>query len=382
MMLPALLLLSSALAAAPQGGETEIRFAAEDGSRLLKTITWKHELNLDEMGSTRSGSDLMRENVGGWLSGSMTKVYVDEYLSVADGRPQLLRRLIRNMTGHGKVNISGARGRVEERTVFTSPMKGLSLLLTWVEQEGEYGRMYEELDGDELLLKELSGDIDLLGLLPSGPVAEGATWEVAASSMRDVLAPGGNLGAIPSDEGFFPRMMEVGIGGDLADVLGQRVTGTVLATYTGERIIDDRSLARIELAIDLKSKRDRTGAYRAGMQREERQESATLRHVSLDYTLVGTAELLWDLEGGHFDSFEVVGNEAFTAQVYKLRSEGAEPFESTQVVTFSGGFELDYTQRKLKPASEVEDDDAADDEADAPVQVGGGKNKRGKRGKK
>ena len=100
-MLPALLLLTSSLAAAPQEGEVQIRFEAEPGTCLLKTITAKHELNLDEMGSTRSGSDLMRENVGGWLSGAMTKVYVDEYVDVADGRPQVVRRLIRNLTGHG-----------------------------------------------------------------------------------------------------------------------------------------------------------------------------------------------------------------------------------------------------------------------------------------
>lgn len=334
-----------AFAGTPEG---TVEFSAAEGTKLVKIVTWTQELNLDEMGGTRAGSDLIRENVGGWLSSSMTKTFIDEYVKVGEGRPQVVRRLIRNAAGHGRVNLSGSVGRVEKRILFKSPMEGTKLLLTWIDDEGEYARLYDEFEAPERMLKDVTGDVDLLALLPSGEVAPGDSWEIEVSKMRDVLAPSGDIGLAPEDEGVFPRMMEVGTGGDLADVLGNRLTGSATATYSGEREVDGRQLAVIELKVDLESKRDRTGTYRQRMPREERQEASNLKHVTVTYGLVGTGELLWDLEAGHFDNFDLGGRETVQARVVKEMSEAGEVYETTQVITFSGELKLEYQQREMR----------------------------------
>lgn len=383
MMLPTLLLLApSLLATSPlSSGEapapvleqdspeqsSTLRFTAAEGIRLLKTMTWKHELNLDEMGTTRSGSELMRENLGGWMSSTLIKVYVDEYLSVADGRPQQVRRLIRNTTGHGKLNLSGDRGRIEERASFKSPMKGLTLLLTWIEEEGEYARLYDVIDHEEELLQEVTGDVDFIYMLPQGEVAEGDTWELDMDDMRLLLAPGGNLASKPTEEGAFPRTMEVGVGGDFADLLGKRISGNATATYGGELVVDGRRLGVIDLALNVATKRDRTGVYRSGMEQGERAEASQLKHVNVVYTLVGTGQLLWDLDAGHYDSFELEGHEAFRTEVVKMRSEGGELVEVSQVVAFSGSLTLEYEQRLMRTAAER----AAAEAAEADQASGG-----------
>ena len=47
--------------------EVGLHFAPEEGLALSKTVLVRHELGLIEMGSTREGSPLLREDVGGWL---------------------------------------------------------------------------------------------------------------------------------------------------------------------------------------------------------------------------------------------------------------------------------------------------------------------------
>ena len=318
----ALLTLSSAaLLAASAGAGEVIRFEVEPGVRLIKNVLVRHELNLDEMGKLREGGPLMREDIGGWLtSGHRVNVF-DEYVAVDGGRGQLFRRKFRDVGGHGKVNLSGGRGRIEERTTRVSPLKGQTVLYTWIEDEGEYGRTYDELYGDEELLAGLLGDMDCLALLPSGEVEIGASWEIDPSSLRTVLGPGGDLAVVPQEDTFFARMIEVGLGGDLAEVLGRRITGTALATFTGVREVGGRRYAEIALELSIASRRDRTATYLAGMPKKEKREASSLQSVTIDWTLVGDGELLWDLDAGRAESLRIQGHESFGATIGKVSSE-------------------------------------------------------------
>ena len=74
--------------------EVGLHFAPEEGLALSKTVLVRHELGLIEMGSTREGSPLLREDVGGWLVAGTRQAWVDEYLRVAGGRPEVFRRTL------------------------------------------------------------------------------------------------------------------------------------------------------------------------------------------------------------------------------------------------------------------------------------------------
>jgi len=341
-ILPAVLFLASQASA----GE-EIRFDVPEGTWLVKNVIIRHELNLDEKGLSREGGPLMREELGGWLTAASRINVLDEYVSVGAGRPQVLRRKFRDISGHAKANLAGGRGVVEERTKRASPLKGQTLLYTWVEEEGEYGRTYDHLYGDEELLEGLIGDMDCLALLPPGPVEVGASWEIDPEVFRSVLGPGGNLAIIPDEEGYFPRMVEVGLGGDLSEVLGRKITGAGQATFTGVREVGGKRFAEIALVLTVASRRDRTGAYLAGLPTEERKEAASLQGVTVDWSRDGTGLLLWDLEEGRAESLRVEGHEVFLATVEKLSTqETAKPMLIGQHLGFSGQLEIEFDVRK------------------------------------
>ncbi len=324
------------LTLAAGAGET-LRFQVEEGTRLAKTVTTNHELSVGEVGSTREGGPLMRDNVGGWITSGNRLVVLDDYLSVGEGRPLHFRRTFRNVEGHARVNITGSRGRIEERVNTQCPLKGQVVAFSWIEDEQEYARTYDHLIDDESLLIEVRGDMDLMALLPAGEVELGSAWALDPAAMRDVFAPGGNLSTTPVEAGYFPRIYEVGVGGDLADVLGPDLAGSARATLSGVRTEEGRRLAEVDLEFTLASERDRTRAYQEGMPGEERREASSLRRVLISWSFNGTGVLLWDLEGGHAASLRIEGHETVSAEVFKSSAVGAgEMMDISQRSTYSG----------------------------------------------
>ena len=323
-----------------------VSFEPAEGLSLFKLVTVDHELNLDRLAFSTHGNQPIPDAVGGWLTSNVRQSIQDDYLSVADGRPQVLRRTYRKLAGKAQLNVTGARGKVDDKTTSSSPLQGKSVLFTWIEDEGEYARTYDYLDGEEELLRDLAGDVDLLALLPPGEVSEGDTWPLDAAGLRDVLAPGGDVRAVPDEEGYFARSVEVGTGGDLADVLSRDLAGGGTATYLGVRDVEGRRLAAIAVELSVVSTRDRTRAYGKHLPADERREARQLKSVIVDYTLEGSGELLWDLEGGHFESFVFEGQETFATKVTKRESDGRQTYDVSEHTQFSGQLNMEYSIRK------------------------------------
>lgn len=368
---PALALALLALAAAPatgsstQSGETvELSFRAEPGLALAKVVLVQHELSLVEMGMSREGGPLMREDVGGWLKAGTRQSFVDEYLEVGEGRPQVFRRTLENFEGNARMTMTGNRG-LSTTARYVSPLAGLPVLHTWVPEEQTWGRCFDHLVGEERQLEELDDDADFLGLLPAGPVAVGDSWSVEAGALRSLLAPGGNMGAVPEEPGFFQRMVEVGIGGDLADVLGAELAGTVDVTLAELREDDEgRRLAVLQGQFSVVSERDRTRTYVTGMPKEERRELADLRSVTVSWMADGTFELLWDLDAGHAAGASAEAQETIGAEISKRAvAEGGVRMDVAQRSTYSGTMTIDF---KLRPPREGQVEEMA-----ATAETGG-----------
>ena len=344
-----LIALTLALLAPSAPQATEIKFAPEPGTRLAKTVLVKRDLNLDEMGRTREGEGLIREDVGGWITAATRQKLIDEYLEVADGRPTLFRRTFSNFEGTTRMTMTGARGQQEHIAKFRSPIAGFPVLHTWIPEEQTWGRCYDYLAYDEEQLEELQDDADFLGLLPEGPVEPGASWDVSIEALRALLTPGGNSGAEPAEPGYFERMVEVGIGGDLADALGE-LSGVATVTFEELRQDQDRELAVLAVEFSLTSVRDRTRTYLIGMPEEEKREAAQLQQVLLTWIANGTAEVLWDLGAGHAVGASLVAQEIVSAEAFKLSAaESGEPTSIGQRQTYSGELRVDHT---IKQAAE------------------------------
>lgn len=370
----ALLALASPLASGAQDEPVELRFDAEPGLQLAKVVLVQHELSLVEMGTTREGGPLMSEDVGGWLKAGTRQAFIDEYLEVADGRPQVFRRTLENFEGNARMTMTGSRG-ISTTARHVSPLAGLPVLHTWVPEEDTWGRCFDHLVAEERQLEELDDDADFLGLLPPGPVAVGDSWSVEAGALRSLLAPGGNTGAVPEEPGFFPRMVEVGIGGDLADVLGEDLGGTVSVTLAELREEEGRQLAVLQGEFSLVSERDRTRTYVTGMPKEERRELADLRGVTVSWLADGTFELLWDLEAGHAAGASADAQETIIAEIFKRAlAEGGVRIEVSQRSTYSGRMTVDF---KVRPPREGQIE-----EMTSAAETGGVVEKPPRKGKK
>lgn len=333
------------------GDADTLRFKAKAGTRVLKSFELKHELRIDDMGAIEGDLPFRSDGTGGWISSTHTVQYVDEYKLDCDDLPRNFLRAVRGAQGVGEAKVVFATGEVRpEASRSSSALNRQVLEFQYVEEERDWSRAYVKVDGEEELLEGLHGEFELLALLPPGPVEPGASWPVDLWRFREVLVPGGDLKLVPEGGSMFGRMMEIGVGGDFADFYVPQ-GGEIVATYKGRRpvtVVEGTpplvvEAGVIELAVNFVSLADREYLYRMAMPQTERRESAKLEEVPLEYTFLGTGELLWDIEGGRALSLTLEGQEGYMSTVTKTRFDRPKPERYSQQSRFSGPLKLQIT---------------------------------------
>ena len=332
-----------------------IRFAPQQGLTLTKRLLIKHELGLDRVGFAREGAPVQADGTTGWLSTWQKITVTDRYDEVGGGRPTKFVRTYDDASAGGKLTMQRSRNeKIDDKAVSVSPLRKYSVAFTWVPEESDWSRMYDHLDADEAWLANITGDMDLLTLLPPGEVSVGDTWEIAVNDLREIFAPGGNLQITPRTPNRLGRSIKVGLGGDYADMLGEELVGpNPVATYVGVREVEGKRLAEVQMDISILSIADRMRLYALAMPDEEKAEKSQLRSVIVQYKLDGKGVLLWDLDGGHFHSFEVTGREEYHLAIDKLASEGGAPFEVSEQSFFSGNLNFSFAVGEPEPESEA-----------------------------
>ena len=333
----------------PAAAQDRLAFDVAPGTKLLKTYRASHELRIDDMGELLDDLPFVSNRTGGWISSWQRVEYLDDYQEVGGGRPLVFTRTIRDGTASGSGVATRANGvRQDDSSRSASPLRQQTVRFQWVPEERDWSRCYERIDAEEDWLGALHGEFELLPLLPAGPVSTGDTWNVDLAHVRDVFAPGGDLKLTPAGSNMFGRTMELGIGGDFADFMGADVGGEVKATYQGRRSVpreeggtEQLECGVVALEINLSLQSDRTQLYRTAMPAEERREAARLDSVTLEYTLLGRGELLWDLAGGHFHALTIEGQQGFVATIWKTRFDGREQHKSGQQSRYSGPLVLE-----------------------------------------
>ena len=313
------------------------QFGPAEGHSVSKRIETKSDIALDDMSIVMNGNEAPMEME---MSTSVTQVIAttDEYVSVADGRAQKLKRTFDELSSATAMQMSNPMtGDNSSDMEGSSDLQGLTVVFEWDDAAEDYSVEFaDDSGGDEELLEGLLADLDLAALLPPGDVGEGEPYDVEPNALRAVFTPGGQVKIKPEES---DEMM--GMGGSpnsSMNELLQDFDGEVIATFEGVRDEDGVSVAVIALTIEVGSANDLTDYMTEMMEETEMPEgmSPEVDAFDLEFSFDGTGELLWNMEAGILHSIHVTGDaEQIVDTTMKMEMAGQE-MELEQSMTFSG----------------------------------------------
>ena len=238
-----------------------IAYAPEKGESVTKRFTLTTSAELDDFTFSVDGQDVggMLGDILFELESNQSYLVTDEVLAMGEGRPERLSRSYDGLSGETSVSVEVQGEGDDTETGMTSELEGASVVFTWDEDEGEFTAAFgEDDDGrDSELLDGLAEDMSLRAFMPDGEVEEGDSWEIPVEQLFSVGMPGGNLSLVPDDTGDVDMEELEGMLEELADMVEERfpewTSGTMTATYTGNRDEDGTQVAvmAIEIEIDV-----------------------------------------------------------------------------------------------------------------------------------
>lgn len=310
--------LPLALLAAFAPRADKLAFAPEAGATLSKTFATESELTLESLSLEVDGQQIDPSMMGGDITASAkiarSVTVLDEYVAIADGRPTKLRRNYEAL--EGQVDLEGSAGGESgtEQTEMESDLVGTTVVWSWNPTTSAFDRSFEgSAKADAKRLENLTEDMDLRALLPEGEVEVGASWEIDAKALSDLLWAGGMVEK-PAEDGADEGPDFEELFGDVSpeELLAQIFAGKVKATYAGSSEVEGRKIGRVTLEAKVESDTDfaeligRAIEAMAAESGEDVQVDMNTASVAVRYD--GEGELLWDLAGGHLHSCDLAGD--------------------------------------------------------------------------
>ena len=218
-------------------------------------------------------------------------------------------------------------------------------MFAWDDEEEEYSVSFgEDAEGDEELLEGLSENLDLRDLLPPGEVSEEDSWEIEASALRDVFAPGGSVKIRPVEMEEMFGMNSPQFSQD--QMLGE-LEGDVSAEFAGTRDENGVRVAVINLSVDIASARDLTEIMEEMMAEMDMPEGMDfeieVESFDMEFTFEGEGELLWNLEAGLVHSLEISGEITQNIDMNMNMNVGGMEQAVEQEMTMAGSQTLSLT---------------------------------------
>ena len=296
--------------ATPWSAASDLGFAPGRYTVLTKSFAEDTDLTVGSMEMLVNGGVVPEEELPDISIALRRRVgLTDEYLGISDGRIEELHRTFDDLAVECTALLE-VDGLSEEHTVTgESELVDATVSFTWSEAEEEHEVAFEEGDtGNEDHLAGLRVETDLRGFLPEGGVDEGDEWEVDPAVLAQALTAGGDPWLLPSDFGderyvymdlYAMAAAAITSLGDATDTFD----GTVTATFKGVEERDGATLGIVGLEVEVTADAERlerlvVAAEAAGLDMD-------FDGLSYRWTLEGIGELAWNLEDGHFQTFEL-----------------------------------------------------------------------------
>jgi hypothetical protein len=319
-----LLAASPALIALGPVQELEtIAFRPAEGAAVTKAFRNTMRYDLTDMEVLMNGEENgMMPRMDMEMETVSSIVVTDTYGKVDGGRPESLLRsydgveLEFNMAMSAEGGLGG--GAVESpQGTGSSPLQGREVGFTWDSDKDDYELSWadSETGEDVHLLRDLTEDMDVRGLLPSKNLAVGERYEIPLIALVDVLAPGGDLkldmdlgdaqmamGSMGTD----PQMMS-----NIRQMFGDQLEGSATGTLREVVELDGSRIAVIDLDIQVDTTSDMTDILVEIMD-EQAQEGMefTLDRADVEFALDATGELHWNISKGHVHALDLEGESA------------------------------------------------------------------------
>lgn len=304
-MHPTMICLAAGMLSGARADPVELAFHPAEGCVLRRQYDVEIRSALDELFVQFANSDERLDFLdhSSWSDGqelATNLVTVDRFVRVGDGRPlELLREFEQLETVWDW----------DSRQVVHHPAFLRQVRFTWDEEEAAYDVEWARSRRSEPAPAGLWEDLDHRGLLPPEPVEVGASWEVPLGRLAPSLLPSGPIHRL---EDFWETWNLFELEQSLAShspawLVGSAVTCTLVAI----RDLGDRRLADVDLewgwttwyqALEVGSQ---LGWW----------ERLGIDEGEFELEVRGEGQLVWDLDAGHFHSFELEARAEFDLQL-------------------------------------------------------------------
>ncbi len=282
--------------------QDELAFHPEEASSLTKSFEFAFDIALDDARLLIDGQDMsgmIMQSMPSEVQVSTTTTVVDTYLRVDGGKPLELTRLFKSVESAYDVGEESGSEATEE-------LEGRTIRFVWNEDEGIYevSVLDEDEDVDEQTLNVLGEDMDFRSVLPGRSVADGDTWSLEGERVWKVLMPGIDLVKRMNSADVPPEALPV------MTFFEQQVErlndGLVFdCEYRGTREVDGVRVGVIDIKVEGMLESDLVPMIEEMLSQNEMPVPVLIEYGDVEFELIGTGELLWNLEGGHMHSFQL-----------------------------------------------------------------------------
>lgn len=275
----------------------DLTFHPKAGSEVKKQLQVEIELKPESIEFSMNGEPMPDGSIDGLDESVMIHLAVgvtEKFVESKDGRPTDLLRTF------DELSLRGKSGSEDEEAPDFDRLEGKTVRFRWNEAGDAYERSFHESEGDDILLLNLSDDMDLRALLPAKDVAEGDTWEVPGSSFLPIFLPGGLPGDIATDEDAGPlRAVVEEIQGEFEKLLQ---SAKLTCKHGGTREEEGQRVAEIRFTITGQGELDFSKALETLAQEED---VAPTIDATATIELDGEGKVLWDLSAGRVHTFDM-----------------------------------------------------------------------------
>jgi hypothetical protein len=321
MKLAVLSVLAFASLVQPTSAPADLAFGVEQDATLQKRLVGELSLDLSDVWVTLNGEETPAEmfdmETEGRSEVTTTVVVTDRYARVAGGDVLELLRTYETVEeesdSSGMLEDSGEDDDDEVEAL--EEVQGRTLRFARESVDDDWTREAAD-DGDdfEADLDELAADLDHLALLPTEEVAVGDEWSIALKSLGTLLEPGVDMAAQIEGDADVSDMPE-----EMASQLRALFEDNeITCTYVDDEGADGVELARIELSGKVEAELDLTSVAGDLFNDEKSgdgEPGPELSTASVAIVIEVDGALLWNLDAGRFERFELTAEASGDAEL-------------------------------------------------------------------